>query len=219
MAATELLRKLTLKTVKLETAGTAAGLLSWEDVAGALTGLPPECTWYAYALFECNSNDKRGIPNKYTQLLIDRITTKVWSRMRERKFNPRTRTQGEVAMGIAKAAVHCVLNAKGACYPCGGSGEAIRDGIMQTCKSCNGHGIAEFNNADKYEVGFGDGTDATRAQRRWYKQQCGDYDEYASQLLSGIISRVADKLNYAKREAKQEAHIDYMEFMAKNLRF
>lgn len=217
MAGTELLRKLTLKTVKLETAGTAAGLLSWEDVAGALTGLPPECTWYAYALFECNSNDKRGIPNKYTQLLIDRITTKVWSRMRERKFNPRNRSQGDIAMGIAKAAVHCALNAKGACRQCGGSGQAMLDGKMQECKGCNGTGVAEFNNADKYEFAFGG--DATRNDRKWYKQQCGEYDEYASKLLSDFISRIVDKLRYAKREAREEANIDYFEFMSKNLSF
>ena len=200
--ALELLSKLNPKTAKLETVGYGKGLLAWDDIAGALAGLPQECAWYAYALLETTSNDKRGMPNKYTDLLVHHLTVKVWSKIREDNFKPRSMQQGVMAMGIARAVVHCALNAKGACSRCSGSGMALRDGKMQDCIWCDGNGVAEFSYSDRYAVGFNAGKKGDKNNRKWYQHHCASYDYYATRLIADIISKVKERIRYVIGNAK-----------------
>lgn len=199
MAALELLTKLNPKTARLQTTGHGKGLLSWDDVAGALAGLPPESTWYAYALLETSSNDKRGMPNKYTALLVNYLTTKIWGKMREDGFKPRSMAQGVMALGIARAVVHCTLNAKGACSRCGGSGRAMLDGAMKPCKACAGDGVSNFSIQDKIDFGFID----NKPTKHCYAMTYEKYEQFAKAELSSIVQTINDKLSDTLQNAKK----------------
>lgn len=215
----EHLAKLNPKTAKLETVGFGKGLITWENVAGALAGLPVQCTWFAYALLETQSNDAPGIKQKYTNLLRDYLASLIWSEMLARKYEPRLKTIGEMAQGIAKAVVHCALNSAGHCARCDGKRWVLVDGAKTDCKVCGGRGDAEFSNGDKYSIAFpcepcnatGWAMDngqqvkcklckcepkkVSEKDRKFYQHQCQVYDRYASQALRVIIAEVDHRLD------------------------
>lgn len=195
----EHLAKLNPKTAKLETVGFGKGLITWENVAGALAGLPVQCTWFAYALLETQSNDAPGIKQKYTNLLRDYLAGLIWSEMLARKYEPRLKTIGEMAQGIAKAVVHCALNSAGHCARCDGKRWVLVDGVKTDCKVCGGGGMAEFSNGQKYAIAFSE--TVTEKERKFYQHQCQVYDRYASQALRIIISEVDHRLGDIEKNA------------------
>lgn len=211
------LSKLNPKTVKLETVGFGNAKITWEDVAGALAGLPVQCTWFAYAMLETHSNDAPGIKQRYAGLLRDYLAGLIWSEMLARKYEPRTKTIGEMSQGIAKAVLYARLNSAGHCNRCNGKGWVILDGAKADCKICSGHGDAEFTNSEKYAIAFpckpcnatglvmedgqqvkckvckGEPRKVAEKDRKFYQHQCEIYDRYASSKLSEIIVQITER--------------------------
>ena len=141
------LSKLTSRAVPLNfsSGGASVSNIAWDDVAGAMAGLPPQAYWYARAVF-CRDNH-------YTKTLQAWITEWVLQRMTSKGAESRRQTIAEIAAGISMIALFGECWCRPCTHPKCVSGSVITRGKLSICPTCRGAGRVGQSLRQKISVG------------------------------------------------------------------
>ena len=168
--------------------------LTWEMIAGAITGLSKNHNILINILRES------AYPQEFTEIK-NWLMSNVLNRMANLNDYCRKMSNYELAMGVSTITLYCYLKPKITCYECHGLMVVLKQkNKLENCTCCKGTGLVAYTikaklNMAGWQKNYSEvGAIQPLMNEKSYLMKWASYEKFALSLLQQLESEIAEKI-------------------------